>query len=52
MGFGDRWTSFKEKNWREIFIGDPERYDYKSMCTVQAPCVKQENKKQLVFYGK
>lgn len=37
--------------WRELFIGDRERYDYGSMCQPQIPCIKA-SKKKLNFYHK
>jgi len=36
---------------RDKLIGDPERYDYTSMCMPNIPCMNQE-KKKLHFYTK
>jgi hypothetical protein len=37
--------------FQEILIGDPDRYNYGSMCVPNLPCTKQE-KKKVIFYTK
>jgi hypothetical protein len=37
--------------FQEILIGDPDRYNYGSMCVPNVPCMKQE-KKKVIFYTK
>jgi hypothetical protein len=37
--------------FKELFIGDEERYNYGSMCVPNVPCMNQE-KHKVNFYAK